>query len=265
MITLFCDLDNTLIYSHRRSLLGPKKVAEYYRGKEQSYITEKTLLFLTECRSLSVVPVTARTLPQYDRLDRLIRQLNCTYALVLNGAILLKNGVVDEQWAIESDMLAHKSKDEMKKVLSLMERSEDVVQVRYCDRFMIYATAEDPRAETERLIREADCTLVKVFCDSRKVYCVPAAFTKGAAVARLMTQIFPELTIAVGDSENDLSLLEIVEIPIAPEHLGNSINNPNKVLIPDYEILSDKACKVISDLLEQREKHCGLSDGNGKA
>lgn len=252
MITLFCDLDNTLIYSHRRFLSGPKIVAEYYRGKEQSYITEKTLRFLTKCRSVSVVPVTARTLPQFDRLDWLIRQLNCTYALVLNGAILLKNGMVDKQWAIESDMMAHKSKDEMERVLSLMKRSEDAVQVRYFDRFMIYAIAEDPGAECERLIQEADCTLVKIFCDSKKVYCVPAAFTKGAAAARLMSQTFPELTIAVGDSENDLSLLEIAEIPIAPESLGNRIVNPNKVLIPDREVLSDQACEVISTQLEHR-------------
>ena len=263
MITLFCDLDSTLIYSHRRFLPEPKQVAEYYRGREQSYITEKTLLFLSECRSLSVVPVTARTIPQYDRLNLLIRQLNCTYALVLNGAILLKNGEVDEQWMLESDIMAQRSKDEMKRVLSLMERSADAVQVRYCDRFMIYAAAEDPGAVRERLIREADCTLVTIFSDSRKVYCVPSAFTKGAAAARLTAQILPELTVAVGDSENDLSLLEVAEIPIAPECLGNRIINPNKVLIPDCEVLSDQACEVISALLEQRSEPRSLRDGNG--
>ena len=102
MITLFCDLDNTLIYSHRKSLNAPKRVAEMLHNKEQSYITKKTFDFLSSCREVSIVAVTARTMAQYDRVYKLLNCLHSEYALILNGAVLLKNGLQDKSWLVNS-------------------------------------------------------------------------------------------------------------------------------------------------------------------
>ena len=38
----FCDLDHTLIYSHRVALGEEKVVVEYLNGKEQSFMTRTT-------------------------------------------------------------------------------------------------------------------------------------------------------------------------------------------------------------------------------
>ena len=85
MITLFCDLDNTLIYSHKKSLNVPKRVAEMLHNKEQSYITRKTFDFLSSCREVSIVAVTARTMAQYDRVYKLLNCLHSEYALILSA------------------------------------------------------------------------------------------------------------------------------------------------------------------------------------
>ena len=85
MITLFCDLDNTLIYSHKKSLNVPKRVAEMLHNKEQSYITRKTFDFLSSCREVSIVAVTARIMAQYDRVYKLLNCLHSEYALILSA------------------------------------------------------------------------------------------------------------------------------------------------------------------------------------
>lgn len=250
MITLFCDLDNTLIYSHRRSLPVPKRTVESLHGAEQSYITEKTFRFLSACSAVKLIPVTSRTLHQYERLQPLMQQLHAEQALLLNGAVLLRDSAADAQWLADSELLACPAQAEMEKASALLKRSGSL---RYCDPFLIYAAVADPASVRAMLTRETDCALVHIFCDSRKVYCTPAAITKGNAVRRLIAKTSPEMTIAVGDSENDLSMLEIADMPIAPKCLRNRLMNPNKILIPDSEIFSDALCDAISNLLRSIE------------
>ena len=250
MITLFCDLDNTLIYSHRRSLPVPKRTVESLHGAEQSYITEKTFRFLSACSAVKLIPVTSRTLHQYERLQPLMQQLHAEQALLLNGAVLLRDSAADAQWLADSELLACPAQAEMEKASALLERFGSL---RYRDPFLSYAAVADPDAVRAMLARETDSTLVRVFCDSRKIYCTPAAITKGNAVRRLIAQTSPEMTIAIGDSENDLSMLEVVDIPIAPKCLRNQIMNPNKILISDSALFSDVFCDVISNLLEGME------------
>ena len=69
------DLDNTVIYSHRRPVGEPKRWVEELRGAPQSFMTEYTWSYLRRQRWLKVIPVTTRTAAQYAGLERLTRDL----------------------------------------------------------------------------------------------------------------------------------------------------------------------------------------------
>lgn len=248
MITLFCDLDNTIIFSHRKELNTSKRVAELLNGVEQSYITERTFSFLSSCRSISFVPVTTRTLQQYERVKGTIQSFNSKYALILNGAILLKNGDVDDLWLNESRELVKDATDEMNKAATLLKRYCKK-PLRYRDDFLIYSSAKEPKAIAEKIEKGIDSSRINVFFDSRKVYCAPLSMSKGNNVRRFSRYYQSNVTIGVGDSKNDLSMLESVDIPILPQLLTSFITNPQKIVVPDSKVLSDTACDEIELLV----------------
>ena len=246
MINLYCDLDNTIIFSHRKTLDVPKKVAETLNGREQSYITEKTYRFLSMCRKFCFIPVTTRTIEQYERLK--IFSENVKYALLQNGAVLIKNGMIDEEWISGSRRLVKDSAGEMKRVIELLTAEDAAIKHR--DEFLVYASALDPQKIANQIKSAVDTSLLQIFFDSRKVYCAPHAITKGNAVVRLTNKLQPELTIGVGDSSNDISMLESVDLPIVPQSLQCYISNTNKVIVPQNKVLSDVACDEIERIME---------------
>ena len=66
------DLDNTLIYSYKHEIGGPKTCVEIYQGREISFMTETSHRLLGQLCSkpgVLVVPTTTRTLEQYQRID----------------------------------------------------------------------------------------------------------------------------------------------------------------------------------------------------
>ena len=256
MITLFCDLDNTIVYSHRRTLNSAKRVAEMLNGAPQSYMTEKTFEFLSGCRNISFIPVTTRTFSQYKRLQSTMESLNCEYALILNGAVLLKNGAIDKEWFAESKEIVKDSNAEMEKVAEFIKNTDKLV-LRYCDEFLVYAGSSNPEESAKHLESIIDNSKVHVLFDSRKVYCMPALLNKGYAVKRLVKRLHPELTIAVGDSDNDVPMLESVEIPIVPQLLETKVKNDKKIVVPKTEILSDAACCAIEKILLTKIKKTG--------
>ena len=249
MITLFCDLDNTLIYSHRRKLGASKRVAEILHGKEQSYITAKAFDFLSSCQEVSTVAVTTRTMTQYDRVQELLNHIHSEYALVLNGAVLLRNGIQDESWLADSIRKVKNAAAEMNKAKRLLEHYADK-PVRYSDSFLTYIDVGDPPKLIELLEEEIDAKVINVFSDSRKVYCAPTAINKGTAVAKFKEQFETGLTVGVGDSLNDISMLEHVDVPILPQSLSCYISNPHMIVVPESQVLSDAACDEISNLIK---------------
>ncbi len=253
MITLFCDLDNTLIYSHRRIINAPKRVAEMLNGAEQSYITERTFGFLSACKPISIIPVTTRTFQQYERVKSIIELLNCQYALILNGAVLVKHGMIDDLWLNESRELVKDAEEEMRRVTERLATNK-AISIKYHDEFLTYASASNPQHVSKQLNDSFDQSLVHSFFDSRKVYCTPTILTKGNAIKRLSSHIKPELTLAVGDSENDLSMLAYADIPIVPNTLSEMVSNPNKVIIPQGQILSDATCDVLERIIGNSDR-----------
>lgn len=62
MKTFFSDLDNTLIFSHRKKGVEDKIPVEYLNGKEQSYMPGELARLLTDNQEILLVPVTTRSI-----------------------------------------------------------------------------------------------------------------------------------------------------------------------------------------------------------
>ena len=218
------DLDNTLIYSHRRTISGKKSVSEYLDGREQSYVTEKTLLLLRTFCSIEgniLVPLTTRTYSQYARISPLTERLGVRYALTTNGAVLTESGISDPLWERESQELAEPFYEEMLKCSEIMKQYTEDCHVHFIEPYLVYTKPEQPEAVMKALESEGLSDGMDMLLTSGKLYCLPKALSKGNAAKRFLRR-FPQREtrlIAAGDSVFDISMLAVSDISFAPESI----------------------------------------------
>ena len=247
MVRFFTDIDNTLLHSYRREIGENKRCVEYINGKIQSYMTEKSYQFLTSLTGIDIIPVTTRIKPQYDRLSDIMGELNVRYAIICNGGILLENGEINSKWLEQTYKLAEKAGNELKKCADIMSKLSDR-EVHTVEHIMSYVVCDDAETAEKDLKNNSDSTLVTVFRDNRKVYCVPSVINKGNAVKRFAEMFGECLSIGAGDGEQDISMLEYVDIPIAAQSIGSRIKNANKIVCDDSKVFTDSICNELLKL-----------------
>lgn len=250
MSTLFLDIDNTLIYSHRHCINTPKRVAEYLNGKEQSYITEKTYSYLSTRKDLQIVPVTTRTLPQFMRVEALLRELGCTTALICNGAVLLRDGAVDVAWMDESLRLSEEERIDLPLAIQWLQSKCGSEKTHVADELFVYAGTDDPIGTARDLKQIIDIQKVDVLYDSRKVYCLPKTLNKGTALRRFISQFGISHSIVAGDSDFDVPMLNLGEYAIIPPDLVDKVFNNRVIIANEKQCFSDSICDCIEKLLE---------------
>lgn len=243
MIAFCSDLDNTLIYSHRRSIPEPKLPAEYLDGRIISYMTERTLRYFSEQKSVELIPVTTRTEAQYRRIGIFQNEIPCRYALVCNGAVLLENGVSQQDWLEETLRLGEAGFAEIERLRALMKDSAFSEHMHYAEPGILYFVPEETEPVEQQLLACADPEMVMVCVNGRKVYCIPRTLTKGVAVRRLRDRLHMETLIAAGDSTMDVPMLNEADIAICAEEIAPLVHVENKV-VPEG-ILSDDICTYI--------------------
>ena len=249
MTTVFLDLDNTLIYSHRHAMTAPRRVAEMLNGAEQSYITRRTYEFFTAQRVLQVVPVTTRTLPQFQRLQSLMKDMGCRYALICNGAILLHDMEIDRSWYEETLTLAAGELPEIGKAESWLAGECGESATHSAEGLLVYAASPDPARTAEALRRHVDTGKVDVLFDHRKTYCIPKSLNKGAAIRRFSRRFGLQSSIAAGDSDFDLPMLEQADLAIVPEELRGRLKNKNVIAARGNNCFSDEICSILERIL----------------
>lgn len=248
MPTLFADIDNTLIYSHRLTITSPKRVVEFLNGKEQSYMTEFTYSFLTGKHDLQIVPVTTRTLQQYQRLENLILDLGCEYSLICNGAILLNYFQIDQAWYEETLRMIESEIPEIAKAEKWMKKyCNDGITYSACGLF-VYSKCMNPQDLALFLRQYVDTEKVDVMYDHRKLYCIPKSINKGIAIKRFSQRFNVGDSIAIGDSSFDISMLNQASVSIVPQKLGFDVQNKNTIICDAERLFSDEICRVISAL-----------------
>lgn len=247
MYVWFSDLDNTLIYSHRTTFTQEKVLVEYLRGKEQSYMTQETYNFMCSNR-IRFIPVTTRSVEQYNRLFVFGKEIVADHALVCNGAILLNKGYIDEKWLCETKSIA----DEGIKALEQIQNELSEYNINNVEGVMLYFKVENPE-ELARVLRDKYANeSVYIGFDKRKVYIIPAEISKGNAVRRYCSRFGITKTISSGDSEFDITMLNITNISMAPDLLVNQIMSKGKnYAMGDSLIISDVICKRLEIIIEE--------------
>lgn len=219
MVVFNVDMDNTLIYSYKHDIGEEKRCAEVYQGREISFMTHKTAKLLRELgRKVLIVPTTTRTREQYERIDLGLDEL--PYALVCNGGVLIKNGVEDEEWYAGSKELVADCRGELAKGIELLEADPDrCFEVRFIRELFLFSKSNQPEETIKRLQQKLDTSIVDVFSNGIKVYVVPKKLSKGTALKRFLQWIKAEKTIAAGDSEFDIPMLQCADVALAPKQL----------------------------------------------
>lgn len=253
------DLDNTLIYSYKHEIGGPKTCVEIYQGREISFMTETSHRLLGQLCSkpgVLVVPTTTRTLEQYQRIDLGIGVSE--YALVCNGGVLLHQGKEDPIWYQESLALIVDAQSELQRAEQWM--TEDVnrcFEVRNIRSLFLFTKSNEPEKSVAMLKAHLNLSLVEVFCNGIKVYVLPKKLNKGSAVRRFRKRVAAETVYAAGDSAFDVPMIQAADIGMAPKELLEQYELPqtgnfkekteNKIQNEEKKIFSDQ---ILAYLLE---------------
>ena len=249
MVLFGVDLDNTLIYSYRHEIGEKKRCVEKYRGKDASFMTDRTWELLREVsRNALVVPVTTRSVEQYERVELGIGRLS--YALTCNGGVLLTEGREETDWYADSLESIRESREELEKAEKIMgsdpNRCFDVRKVR---ELFLFTKSGDIEASVNRLKESLNGSLLDVIGSGGKVYVMPRELTKGNAVMRLRDRLKAEKAIAAGDSGLDIPMLRHADVAIAPAGLDVGRTQGRLIRIGNDVLFSEEMLGHVLQLL----------------
>lgn len=225
------DLDQTLIYSPKSFRLPPEQPVppvtsiELYEGREISFMTDEAIRRLQEiARQSFFVPVTTRTIAQYQRISLFHEKIKPAYAVVSNGGNLIINGQVDKVWqgiiSMKMDQLCLHPEDMLASLQELCHPSW-AGPMRMADDLFYYCVVERdkvPLSEIESFSLWAHSQQWKVSLQGRKLYIVPQAVNKWDGVAYIQELLQEKTVVGAGDSLLDLCMLKQANYGIAPAH-----------------------------------------------
>ena len=244
-VSLFADLDNTLIHSHRKQLTEPKTCVELLNGKNQSFSLNKLSAYLSKQNWMDLIPLTMRTTAQYRRLDPFVQMLGLSRALACNGAVLLNGFENDDGWIERSKQLISNNYLSFKSMLDDSVGKSVILE----DPFMFYIKTDKP-AEVFNHLKELSCSdTVNLYMDSRKVYFLPAPLNKGRAVNRILEES-PALCIAMGDSEPDIPMLNESDYALCPETLYDVVDPRRKKYCCNFRS-SDSVIRALDSIKDE--------------
>lgn len=238
-----CDLDNTLIYSYKKRQDGFICI-EMNKGREQGFMSEHTFEnFAAMTEKVVFVPVTTRSVEQYRRII-FPNGYTPEYALVSNGATLIRNGKIDENWElVEKDIFC------LKNIFDKYHKDKRFINCRIVDDVYAFVyCAPDTNAEnlTEELVKS---TNLRVERSGRKIYFFPENLSKGNAVGRLQKILCCDKILSAGDSSMDASMLNVADISLIPDDFDTSLLTHDKIFKAENdELFSDFVVDFMKNL-----------------
>ncbi|WP_312116315.1 HAD family hydrolase [Brevibacillus reuszeri] len=221
------DLDQTLIYSER-FLTDPSlkvRLIEKLDEKPISYMTERALCLLEEInKHMLFIPVTTRTIEQYNRITIFQNELKPKYAITSNGGNIICNGAVDEFW---NKKIRMRIEDECISITDILKQFEDI---KGSDWILNEKSAEDlfyyfiidrqkmPTDEWDGFVQWMEHGNWTVSIQGRKLYFVPRAVNKRDAVLYVKSVEERSELFVAGDSLLDLPLVSCTSNCLIPSH-----------------------------------------------
>lgn len=201
------------------------KAIECHHGKDISFISKQTATNLALIYGKMVfIPVTTRSLEQYQRLTLFRECLIPRYAVISNGGIILKNGEPIEEWSLmmKEQLKSIASLDFMLKRIEQLPFYKMMSRVETIDHLFISFTIQDDRDNTLDISQLLDSEIEdfgwKVAVSDRKVYLIPRPINKWKAIRFLQKKLQFDSIFSAGDSSLDLEMLLHSNYSVAPAH-----------------------------------------------
>lgn len=222
------DLDRTLIYSKKAmgEAFGSTEVipVELYQGEHISFMSPETARLLVELSKTALfVPVTTRTIEQYERIFYIRETFKPKYAVTSNGGNVLIDGVPDPGWQRHVAQALTRSEN-AEKVIEAFDRiaSPDWVKsYRHSDNLfysIILERENMPLDIVEDFRKELADMRWNLSVQGRKMYLVPDGVSKGDGLLHVKALAGASRIAASGDSLLDESLLKAADYAIVPRH-----------------------------------------------
>lgn len=246
MSVFFTDLDNTLIYSHKREIGEEKTVVEYLDGRQQSFMTNYTYKYLKNAKWLDIVPVTTRIDTQFKRIT-CMNELNIKEAIVGNGGMLLLNGNEDEEWSAKTLDIASKQISSLDKIEAKLRNDYPLAVIYRPTPYMLYLRRDSQSDIFNRLedyAKEMDLTFQQAH---RKLYLFCKGIDKGKAVERYKKRRGVNIDVAAGDDIMDIPMLNLARFAFASEKIAPYVKNEN-LFVFEGELISDRICDELQRL-----------------
>lgn len=217
------DLDQTLIYSKRWISDANEDIRciEIYKDEALSFMLFEEIEELKSLsKSYEFIPITTRTRSQYERVDL---PINPKYAVVANGACIIKDGLIDEKWEkiirerLDDAMSTHDMYEKLQNLL----KQEGAIRLRDADGLFLYLITDLDTFDRTILNKYRDFVESgkwSIHDQGKKVYFVPQAINKGDALKYLREKNDYKHIVSAGDSDLDESLKKASDYFIAPEH-----------------------------------------------
>ncbi|WP_223593334.1 hypothetical protein [Neobacillus bataviensis] len=223
------DLDRTLVYSKRAlDELGiPEgtrlKPVEKKDGRWVAYMTESSFFTLKElsCHSL-FIPVTTRTTEQFNRFTVFTEDIPLKYAITTNGANILYQGELLEEWSNHIFQTLAMDSASPEELLSIVEREGyhfdgQLKQVE--NLFFYYILNGFPDSFVKGELNELAAKYGwRISLQGKKLYFMPMAVRKGAALEYICQREGMKAIAGAGDSLLDLDFLNICQYRFVPNH-----------------------------------------------
>lgn len=209
------DLDNTLIHSHRRvSNTSDCIVVEHKDKKPISYMSKKTYELFENLKTnnkLTIVPVTARSTEQFDRITV---TKDCPYAILASGATILEHGEPVKEWSNFVDHTCDnhvKSYEFFDQYLSQNLHHMSIGPRRVNNVVICFKLNEDENNHAfVRELRELATARNWNFTLQRaKGYLSPSEISKESALQFLIDYIGDKQVITAGDGRMDIPFIRL--------------------------------------------------------
>lgn len=239
-VLIATDLDRTMIYS--RNAMGDDQFGstspvcvEIYDGAPLSYMTGRATADLAELAARAVVvPTTTRTPAQFNRIA--LPGGPFRFAVTNNGGTILVDGLRDEQW---DNMIARRNEAGGAPLAAVASALGERVpaasptdgwvrKIRIADDLFCYLVVEPSRQPADFLPEFQEFCAANGWSASqqgRKIYAMPLAVTKSAAVAEVRRRLVEDgslsasnILLAAGDGWLDHDLLLSADEAMRPRH-----------------------------------------------
>ena len=240
-----CDLDNTLLYSYKHK--QPNDICvEFINGKEQGYMAPNAYALLRDIiKKGFLLPVTTRSVEQYRRIQW-PDGCDPQYALTTNGAILLKNSQIDDDWLIDSKNEVVPYLEEMTDLHARLSAQDKYIRCRIVDTMYLFAYCKKGVNVDECRQEHLGRTGLTVIASGQKLYFFPPNISKGTAVRKIRCTLAVEKLICAGDSNIDIPMLEQADLALVPSrYLAERLEGVNTKICEEHTSFSEFVLQTV--------------------